>query len=236
MSRPRADEVALHVLVIMANFSLVAAAAGVLAASPARTSSRAETLISGCNERNIGEIGIRELAANVGDTVCVAVTVHSSNEIDSFSLDVAFPTDLLRYVDTAPGDLTEDFFLFSGSYLPGQGQVRVSGAHIAPIASGTTGLLARIRFEVAAPGTGVFETGDYLDDISGYVACEDVHPPTALNGSSWGTLKSRFRAGQAVRSPARASAPSGSLLLPSGQGAPSRETEPSDEAARSSAP
>jgi hypothetical protein len=162
-----------------------------LAANPAPS---ADVVIEGCNEGALGEIGIRELVGAVGDTVGVAVTVHASNEIDSFSLDIDFPSDLVRFLDAEPGELTSHFLFFGGSYVTQQDQVRLGGADVdSPIPLGSFGRLGIVRFEVIAPGAGAFATLDYLDDLAPYSSCEQAHGTTPVRVATWGHVKIRYR-------------------------------------------
>jgi hypothetical protein len=166
----------------------------------------ADTTILGCNEGNPGEIGVRELVADVGDTVRVAVTIHTTNPVDAFSLDVAFPTDLLAYVSIEGGELTSGFGWLVGTFHAEDGAVRISGFDIDPIASGAYGRLAWISFEVLAPGDGEFSSSNYIDDIRsalGYVSCESAHTPTSVEESSWGRLKAAYGAPSPAGDPER---------------------------------
>lgn len=163
---------------------LVAAGGGALAA---------DVTVLGCNERNPGEVGIRELVADVGDTVAVAVTVHTTAKIDAFALDVSFPNGLLSYVRTDPGDLTAGFSppIF-GRFVDAQGTVRLGGWDPTGIPAGSIGSLAVIHFEVLAAGVDSFSTGAYVDDLEGYVACESAHSPTKILQEAWGRVKALY--------------------------------------------
>jgi hypothetical protein len=183
--------------------TLAAALCALFATSNANA---ADTTIFGCNEGKPGEIGVRELVADVGDTVRVAVTIHTTNPVDAFSLDVAFPTDLLAYVSIERGELTSGFSWLDGTYRAADGAVRVSGFDLDAIASGAYGRLAWISFEVLAPGDGEFSSSNYIDDIRsalGYVSCESAHTPTSVEESSWGRLKAAYGAPSPAGDPER---------------------------------
>lgn len=162
----------------------------------ASTAQAADTTVLGCNEGNPGEVGVRELVADVGDTVRVAVTLHTLGAVDAFALDVTFPTDQLAYVAIERGELTSGFSWLEGTYRATDGAVRISGFDLTPIPASTSGRLAWISFEVVAPGSGEFASSNYVDDIReslGYVACESVHAPTSFREATWGRLKAAYR-------------------------------------------
>ena len=174
---------------------VLAALAAAAALAPASHSLGADTIVLGCNEGNPGEVGVRELVADVGDTVRVAVTLHTLGAVDAFSLDIAFPTNELAYVRTERGELTADFGSLEGTFRAADGAVQVSGFNLYPIPAGALGRLAWISFEVVAAGSGAFTSSNYLDDIRaplGYVACESAHPPTSVSVASWGRVKSLY--------------------------------------------
>jgi hypothetical protein len=157
--------------------------------SPARGT---DASVLGCNERLAGEVGIRELLGDVGDTVGVAVTVRTTAPVDAFGLDVAFPENLLSFDGVVPGNLTAGWTL-SAAHLPALHVVRLGGFSASPIPSGAVGRLAVLRFRVDAAGVDSFATGSYLDDLAGYVACESLHAPTAVPATTWGRVKSLYR-------------------------------------------
>ncbi|MGQ0722477.1 MAG: cohesin domain-containing protein [Candidatus Eiseniibacteriota bacterium] len=152
----------------------------------------ADASVLGCNERLAGEVGIRELLGDVGDTVGVAVTVHTTGPVDAFALDVSFPESVLSFDGVATGNLTAGWTL-SAAHLPALHVVRVGGFSASPIPSGAIGRLAVLRFRVDAAGVDSFATGSYLDDLAGYTACESVHAPTAVAAATWGRVKGLYR-------------------------------------------
>jgi hypothetical protein len=151
--------------------------------------------IQGCNELLEGEVGVREAAGDVGDTLRVNVTVHAASAIDAFVLAVDVPPGLLTYVGTERGDLTASFQLFGGNWFPGLSQVRIVAGHTAPIPAGATGRLAVVVFEVSAPGQGAFGTSGLQDDLESHVSCEDVHGTSAVDRVAWGRAKGLYRSG-----------------------------------------
>jgi len=148
--------------------------------------------VLGCNERLAGEVGIRELLGDIGDTVGVAVTVHTTGAVDAFAMEVAFPENLLTFVRVDPGNLTAAWTL-SGVHDPVLHVVRLGGFSPAPLAPGATGRLAVIHFRVDGAGADSFATGNYLDDLGGYTACESVHGSTAVSVAPWGRVKALYR-------------------------------------------
>jgi hypothetical protein len=170
---------------------LLLAALGLVTAAPVRA---ADVTILGCNERLAGEIGVREVLADVGDTVEVAVTVNTVGNVAVFGLDIAFPTNLLSFVRADPGELTSGWTLLRGDLAPSQSVVKIGGYKDGtPIPAGTTGRLAVMVFEVIAAGSGSFSTVALVDDLSGYTPCESVHTPTKVHRRTWGAVKELYR-------------------------------------------
>lgn len=170
--------------------ALLLAALGLALGAPVRA---ADVTVLGCNWLLPGEIGIRELVGDVGDTVGVAVTVNTTGGIDAFGLDIAFPTNLLGYVRTDRGDLTTGWGTASGTLKPAQGVVRIGGFNNTPIPSGVTGRLAVMFFVVEAAGSGAFLTVSHVDDLADYTPCEAVHTPTKIERRTWGAVKDLYR-------------------------------------------
>jgi hypothetical protein len=175
----------------------IAAAVGFAAAvvmaygAPARA---ADVTVLGCNEGNAGVIGVRELLGDVGDTVGVAVTVHTVAAVAEFGLDLAFPTQLLTYVRTDPGSLTAGRgWPIRGTFRPAEGVVRIGGLDPSAIPAGTTGSLAVVQFEVTAPGMDTFATRAFLGDLTGYDACNSSSTPTHINFETWSGVKALYR-------------------------------------------
>ncbi len=173
---------------------LVAAllAAGICIAMTASPAPAADLIVEGCNEMLSGEVGVREAVGNVGDTIQVPITVNATSDIDAFSVDLMVPTGGLQYVDTQPGDLTEDYELVDGHPIA-PGVVRVAGIGTLPIPSGAAGRIAVVRFLIVGPGAGAFSTDRLLDDLAGYVSCEDVHGTTRITPVEWGKVKALYR-------------------------------------------
>lgn len=163
-----------------------------VAASPATA---ADLVIEGCNYRLPGEIGVREAAADVGQTVEVAITVNAITAIDSFLLELDVPPGVLSYVRTDRGELTQSFWLLDGNWFEATNQVRIVGFGDSPIPDGSVGRLAVVVFEVVAPGAGAFGTSGLEDDLrsGAYVSCEDEHPTTRILPSEWGRVKALYR-------------------------------------------
>ncbi len=169
---------------------LLAAASLILGAAPSFAQT---TVVSGCNELLAGEVGVRELAAAVGDSVDVAVTIRTVGTIEAFGLDLVFPAAILSFVGLTPGDLTSDFTNISA--LEDDGVVTVGGFTLEEaIPSGAAGRLAYLRFVVTAPGTGSFVTHSYVDDLQAYHSCESVHGPSSVERDSWAAIKAGFQA------------------------------------------
>lgn len=162
----------------------------VLAATPAPA---ADLIIEGCNELQAGEVGVREAVANVGDTVEVPITVNATDGISAFQLELDVPPGVLAYVRTDPGDLTASFLLFDGRSFTGPDRVRIVGVDATGIPAGSVGRLAVVVFQVIAPGVGSFGTSRLLDDLEGYVSCEDVHDTNNIPIKEWGQIKALYR-------------------------------------------
>jgi len=166
------------------------AAAALLGAGAAGA---ADLVIDGCNEMLAGEIGIRELTGDVGDTVSVNVTMHTTGPVDAMFLEVEVPPGVVDYVGTAPGELTQSF-TFGGHWFAGASMVRIVAIDPTPIPAGTAGRIAEITFVVTAADSGsAFALGSFLDDVAGYVSCFDIHGPTAVEAMSWGRLRAGYR-------------------------------------------
>jgi hypothetical protein len=162
-----------------------------IAGFPGRSCAQA-TVVEGCNELLSGEIGVRELHGAVGDSVDVAVTVHTLGSIDAFGLNLSFPSELLSFVVLSPGDLTAGFTNLSAQ--ESGGVVTLGGFTLGEsIPSGAAGRLASLRFVVIAPGTGSFATSSYVDDVQAYHSCESVHGTSPVSAASWGAIKARFQ-------------------------------------------
>jgi hypothetical protein len=161
----------------------------------------ADLVIDGCNERLAGEIGIRELAGDVGETVSVNVTMHTTGPVDAMVLEIEVPPGVVDYVGTAPGELTQGF-TFGGNWFAAASKVRIVASNPNPIPAGTVGRIAEITFLVTAPGSGdAFVLGNFLDDAAAYVSCFDVHGPTPVEAASWGRVKARYGSDPRGRAP-----------------------------------
>jgi hypothetical protein len=163
----------------------------VLIAAPAPA---ADLVVEGCNELLPGEVGVREVVANVGDTVEVAITVNATDPIDAFQLELDVPPGLLAYVRTDPGDLTASFLLLEGRSLTAPDRVRIVGTDTAGgFPARSVGRVAVVVFQVIAPGTGSFGTSALQADLLGYVSCEDAHDTSNIPVTEWGRIKSLYR-------------------------------------------
>jgi hypothetical protein len=171
---------------------LLVAAGAVLVLSGTAVSAP-DVVVLGCNEGNAGEVGVRELLGAVGDTVGVPVTVHTVAPLDAFGLDLTFPTHLLGYVRTDPGNLTAGWWTVTGSYRAAESAVRIGGLDPGGIPAGITGQLAVVHFEVTAAGADSFFTGSYVDDLKGYAACDSLNSPTKIPIETWANVKALYR-------------------------------------------
>jgi hypothetical protein len=163
------------------------------AASP-MAAPAADAVVTGCNEALAGEIGVGELAGNVGDTIDVPITVRGTGPIDAFGVDLEFPEDVLEYVGCEAGDLTAGWIaLACQSNRPGS--VTVGGFHTTPIPADTFGQLAILRFQIvaASPGGSSFTTSLFTNDIDGYKACG--RDPSPVVSATWGSVKASYRSG-----------------------------------------
>jgi hypothetical protein len=161
---------------------------------PVESGDSPDLIVAGCNVLTPGQVGIRELVGDIGDTVGVPVTVHTDSPLESFTLYVDFPTTLLRYAGVGVGNLTPSWWI-DGTYLEPRQQARVVGiTPAAPVPDGAVGQLAILRFVVLGGGTGVFRVpeSDYGDDLAGYTSC-DSSWTSPLEPAGWGRIKSAFR-------------------------------------------
>lgn len=168
----------------------LAAACLAAAAGPARA---ADLVVEGCSEMLAGEVGVREAVGNVGDFIQVPITVHATSDIEAFSVDLVVPAGVLEYVDTLPGNLTQGYELVDGHFFSASGVVRIAGIGTAAIPTGAVGQMAVVVFEVVGPGAGAFATDRLIDDLTGYVSCEDVHDTTRITPTEWGKVKALYR-------------------------------------------
>jgi hypothetical protein len=170
------------------------AGVAVLVTAWAAVAAAQDLVIEGCDERLAGEIGVGELVGNVGQTVNVPVSIHSTTDVDAFLLSVDVPVGVVSYVRTDPGNLTGNFDFIDGNFFSTTSRVRVIGVEVEnAIPAGTTGVLAYLVFEIVAPGAWAFGTSGFGDDIAGYVSCEDVHGTSAVEPTRWGRVKSLYR-------------------------------------------
>ena len=173
------------------------AAAALLVAAPAlpdaSAAGAADLVIDGCNEMLAGEIGIHELTGDVGNTVSVNVTMHTTGPVDAMVLEIAVPPGVVDYVGTTAGELTQGF-TFGGHWFAGVSMVRIVASNPTPIPAGTAGRIAEITFVVtAADSGGAFALGNFGDSIAGYVSCFDIHGPTPLEATSWARVRAEYR-------------------------------------------
>lgn len=154
----------------------------------------ADLIVRGCDRILPGEVGMGQLVADIGDTVGVAVTVDTVNDVQAFGLEIAFPAKLLRYVRTDPGELTGGWTATIGPGPPvaARSLVRVGGFGGTPIPVGTAGRLATLFFVVTGAGTDSFTTVALVDDLAGYTACGSVHTPTHVQRETWGRVKALY--------------------------------------------
>jgi hypothetical protein len=164
------------------------------AALPAR--GNVDVVVEGCNQMGPREVGVRELSAEIGATVEVAITVNTATAaepIDAFQLWLDVPPGLLSYVRTDPGDLTAGFDLVDGHWFDSN-RVKIVGiAGTSPVPLGVTGHLAVVVFEVVGAGSGAFGTSGLDDDLGAFVSCEDVHGTSRVLETEWGRIKALFR-------------------------------------------
>lgn len=157
----------------------------------------ADLVVEGCNEQLEGEVGVREVVADVGQFVEVPITVHvkGGDTLDAilFSLDV--PPGVLTYVRTDRGALTTDpDWLLNGNWFPQTNQVRIVGFNaVTPIPANTIGPVAVVVFQVTAGGVAAFGTSGLSDGLLDYVSCEDAHGTSRIEPTEWGRVKSLYR-------------------------------------------
>lgn len=159
-----------------------------------------DTLICGCTgPLEAGMVECVSLAADVGETVTLPVSIHTISEISAMGLDITFPMAVLQYDSTTVGDLTVDYDFFGGNEHPAGGLVRVGGFEVGNdnIPPGSIGQLANIHFTVIAPGCGSFCIVALFDDIASYDPCTaataSTPAPEGVETSTWGHVKSFYR-------------------------------------------
>jgi hypothetical protein len=156
-----------------------------------------DTLVCNCFDGDPGEVGCDALLADVGQSVAVAVSVATTSEIDAFSVDLEFPSELVRYDSSSAGDLTQDFDFFDTSLSPQTSTVRMGGFEVGDdaIVSGMIGGLAILHFTVLAPGCDAFCLVNLRDDLELYSVCQRAMTATSGTDSraSWGRVKLLYR-------------------------------------------
>ncbi len=148
--------------------------------------------VEGCDERLAGEVGVAALNGNIGQEIGVPISVRTTGNVEAFVLDLELPAGVLTYLRTEPGNLTGGFDLLNGNFFSSTNEVRVSGIAQTPIPPDMVGELAIIVFRVESAGSGAFATSGFLDDISAYVSCEDVHGTSPVEPLSWGRVKASY--------------------------------------------
>ncbi|MBZ0270129.1 cohesin domain-containing protein [bacterium] len=159
-----------------------------------------DTLICGCTDPlQQGEVACTTIAANVGESITIPISVHTLAEISAMGVDMTFPMELLQYDSTSAGDLTADFDFFGGSLHPNGGLVRLGGFEIGEdnIPPDTIGTLGYFHFTVIAPGCGSFCIVSLFDDIASYDPCTagggGTPVPDGVETRSWGSVKAIYR-------------------------------------------
>ncbi|MBZ0267594.1 hypothetical protein K8I85_05520 [bacterium] len=151
--------------------------------------------MSGCDQRQPGEVGVGSLQGSIGQTLSVPVSLHAVTSIEAFLLRVDFPPGVLTYVRTDPGNLIGVGDWLNGNLFPADNYVKIVGitASGTPIPAGESGTLATLVFQVAAAGVGEFGTSELGDELVGYVSCEDAHGTSAVSPLAWGRVKAAYR-------------------------------------------
>lgn len=149
------------------------------------------TTILGCSERLAAEIGVREFVGNVGDTLRVGITIHTSNSVDAFGFQLDYPESLVSYVGLENGNLTVGFTQLSAA--DSGDHLTIAGFSLNPdIPAGQVGTLAFVKFRADSAGQDQFRTQAYVDDIAGYIPCEAIHTPSPVAPTTWGRIKSLY--------------------------------------------
>ncbi len=170
--------------------ALLALTAALTLAAAASTARAADVFIPGCVVSTPGQLGLEEISADVGDTVTVALTVHTDAGISVFGARINFPLHLLQYESTAAGDLTAAFEFFGGQATGPN--LRIGGwSWTAYVPAGAIGSLALVSFVVVAAGTGEFALTDFTDDIESYGT--DCAGTVSVDPTAWGRVKARYR-------------------------------------------
>jgi hypothetical protein len=145
-------------------------------------------------------VGFGEALGNVDATVSVPITIHTITSLNTFAVDLDFPSDLIRYDSTAVGNLAIAFDNFSANLHPNGHLLRVAGWETGPdsIPAGTTGELAVHYFTIIDTGCDTMcidALWDGIDESEGYHACVfgAVSVADASTPASWGRIKSWYR-------------------------------------------
>ena len=90
-------------------------------------------------------IWLEDFQGCITDTVSTTCMItNPDTPIGAFGLDVTYDTSMLDYIETLPGDLTEEFFMFAANEIF-PGQVRIGGfAHDSPPDMAFFGLDCRV--------------------------------------------------------------------------------------------
>jgi hypothetical protein len=137
-----------------------------------------DAAVCGCPGAASGEVGVRSLQANVGESVAIPVWIGTTGPIAALGLDVEFPADMLQFDTAIRGNLTEDFQIFGANEHPNGGLVRL-GAFAGEIPAGVTGELAVLQFTVVGAGCETICVAELFDDLESYDACSS-EPPASM--------------------------------------------------------
>jgi len=159
-----------------------------------------DTLICGCTDPLLpGEVACVSVAANVGESIAIPITIHTIGEISAMGVDMTFPMELLQYDSTTAGSLTVGFDFLGGSEHPNGGLVRLGGFEIGNdnIPPDSVGELGYHYFTVIAPGCGSLCIVALFDDIASYDPCTangiGTPAPEGVETRSWGSVKAIYR-------------------------------------------
>jgi C1A family cysteine protease len=93
------------------------------------------------------QLQIHPVLAESGTDISVPVYLQSNQKVQSFSFDLGFPADLLRFVGVTPGNLTRDWLALDGKENL-DGVITLGGYHSAPMAAPQRDVLLYVQFKL----------------------------------------------------------------------------------------
>jgi hypothetical protein len=113
-------------------------------------------------------VTIGDVRGKPGDTVLVPILLDTPDSLESFGLDLIYPSNLLKYKGVSRTGLSLDFVQLDGNELR-DGLVRIGGYRNEPLANGSGGALVTVIFEVQGSpgGQSPLLASNTIDDLNG---------------------------------------------------------------------